>query len=435
MISLIKNKFIKNYCPFTFLAFFLLILIIYTFFNPIPTDSNVTDGIGIGSKLLNIGDRFFYFRDDNDICEKINSYSISCQSYYGQIKPGPIYPFILLFIKNTLNIFGINSYLAWNSSVIFITVTLTFLSLFFINKSSLIISSSPKGKYASWIFVLCPYTYFFALNGGLTMYLIFGVSLFTYLLMKLSINKKIFYNKKIFIQSFIISLISIYLSLLRPTGTTFSLICLLILISILIKKSIVIQKNNFLLLSIVLMTSTILFLISQFYFYRLYIDNVYGNFISENGSFFGVDRSILREILYKDYSQLEDILKSTFYIVIWKINDFLAGMLDIRDTHTVFDNSLTPIFPFLIRVTTGIFYLIPVNALFIFGLIKFRNKILKTGLWISLLASLVSISPSILGYSNSRFLIMFFPPFIIIAGLMLNVIFNEEDSINLENLG
>ena len=434
MISLIKNKFLKNYTPFKFISFFLFILIIYTLFNPIPTDSNVTDGVGIGSKLLNIGDRFFYFRNDNDICEKINSISLSCKSYYGQVKPGPLYPFILLSINNALNMLGINSYYAWNSLVILITVILTYLSLYFINKSSFIISRSQSGRYASWIFVLCPYTYFFALNGGLTMYLIFGVSFLTYLLIKLSLNSKIFFKKTIFIQSIIFCLTSIYLSLLRPTGTTFSLVCLSILIYLLIKKFIFIPKNKFLLLSIILITSTIIFLISQFYSYRLYIDNVYGNFISENGSFFGVDRSIIREILYKDQDQITEAIKSSFYTIIWKINDFIAGMLDIRDSHTSFDDNTTPIFPFLMRVTTGIFYLIPVNALFVFGLIKFRNRILQSGLWISLLASFVSISPSILGYSNSRFLIMFFPPFILIAGLMLTVIFNEEDSIYLESL-
>ena len=80
------------------------------------------------------------------------------------------------------------------------------------------------------------------------------------------------------------------------------------------------------------------------------------------------------------------------------------------------------------RVTTGLFYLIPVNMLCVFGMIYFRKIVLSSGLWIVSLASLISISPSIMGYSNSRFLIMFYPPFLIIAGLMLNIIFSEKDS-------
>ena len=144
--------------------------------------------------------------------------------------------------------------------------------------------------------------------------------------------------------------------------------------------------------------------------------------------------NFLREALNQDYDKLSNIFKQYFYIVIWKINDFIAGMLDIRGTHTVFQvNNLPPLFPFLMRVTTGIFYLIPVNALSFFGIIYFRKLILTSGLWIPVLASLLSISPSILGYSNSRFLIMFYPPFFIIAGLMLSIFFSKNNSDSLNN--
>ena len=144
---------------------------------------------------------------------------------------------------------------------------------------------------------------------------------------------------------------------------------------------------------------------------------------------------VLREALNKDYDQISDSLKQYGYLIMWKINDFIAGLLDIRGTHTLFtNNSLPPLFPFFMRVSTGLFYLIPVNMLFVFGIIYFRKIVISSGLWIISLASFISISPSILGYSNSRFLIMFYPPFLIIAGLMLSVILSEKGSNNLGNL-
>ena len=85
------------------------------------------------------------------------------------------------------------------------------------------------------------------------------------------------------------------------------------------------------------------------------------------------------------------------------------------------------------RVSTGLFYLIPVNMLFVFGIIYFRKIVLSSGLWIISLASLISISPSIMGYSNSRFLIMFYPPFLIISGLMLSIVFSGKGSKTIEN--
>ena len=68
MQELIEYKFIKKYSPFSFLTIILTLILIYSFFHPIPTESGADYRVGIGSKLLNIGDRFFYFRNSSDIC-------------------------------------------------------------------------------------------------------------------------------------------------------------------------------------------------------------------------------------------------------------------------------------------------------------------------------------------------------------------------------
>ena len=41
------------------------------------------------------------------MCE-YNSIQITCDEYYRQIKPGPLYPFIIKVINQFLNLFGIN---------------------------------------------------------------------------------------------------------------------------------------------------------------------------------------------------------------------------------------------------------------------------------------------------------------------------------------
>ena len=425
----LNYKFIKKNLPFSFLSLILIFILIYSFFHPIPTESGVDYGVGVGSKLLNIGDRFFYHRNSSDMCE-YNSVLITCDEYYGQIKPGPLYPFLIKLISEFLKLFGINdTSKIWNFLLISITTFLTFASLYFIQKSAYLLIKSSAAKYASWLFVLCPYTYFFAINGGLTMYMIFGVSLFTYLIINFDFTSKVYNKNTLLIKSASICITGIYLSLLRPTGTIFSLFIILVFVFVFLRKILNYSEKKLLLISLVFFISTSIFLLSQFSYYSSYIDHSITEFNKEYGNFFGVERTIIREALNKDYDQISDNLKQYGYLIIWKINDFIAGLLDIRGTHTLFtNNDLPPLFPFLMRVTTGLFYLIPVNMLCVFGMIYFRKIVLSSGLWIVSLASLISISPSIMGYSNSRFLIMFYPPFLIIAGLMLNIIFSEKDS-------
>ena len=74
-------------------------------------------------------------------------------------------------------------------------------------------------------------------------------------------------------------------------------------------------------------------------------------------------------------------------------------MSDIRDSHSgIFSQSM---FPFIMRTFTGIFFLFPINFFSFLGIVTNKNFILKSELWIILLASFFAISPSLIGVSMS----------------------------------
>ena len=112
---------------------------------------------------------------------------------------------------------------------------------------------------------------------------------------------------------------------------------------------------------------------------------------------------------------------------IWKITDFVSGFSDVRDTHDAFLENKA-IFPFLARIFTGIFYLMPFNVLAILSLVKYFRLIIKKNILIIFLASLISISPSFMGVAMSRYWIMFYSPFLILVARLLDDIFKTPNS-------
>ena len=111
-------------------------------------------------------------------------------------------------------------------------------------------------------------------------------------------------------------------------------------------------------------------------------------------------------------------VKTIFYFALWKITDFVSGMSDIRDTHSAV--SFKSFFPFIMRTFTGIFILFPINLFSFLGILTNRIFILRSELWIILLASFFAISPSLIGVSMSRYLMMFYPPFILFSAKMIH---------------
>ena len=61
-----------------------------------------------------------------------------------------------------------------------------------------------------------------------------------------------------------------------------------------------------------------------------------------------------------------------------------------------------------------------------------RNFILKNDIWIIFLASIVAISPSLVGVAASRYLIMFYTPFIALASKVIRDIFQNKETMKLD---
>ena len=216
----INNKFISESIKYP-LIFFLVVLFIfyvYSFYFPIPTPNHdiilgSEETVGIGADLLSIGDRNFYFQENS--------------SNYGYqnlgVKGSFLYPFILNFLAFITTKLGLPT-LAWNSLVIFSASLCAVVSLFYIDKSANIIFGEKTAKIASWIFVLCPYTIFYCISGGITIYLTLSVSFFIYLISKSKIFNSSQFGLKIPLTMVFLLFNILFISSLRPTGSVFSIV-------------------------------------------------------------------------------------------------------------------------------------------------------------------------------------------------------------------
>ena len=132
----------------------------------------------------------------------------------------------------------------------------------------------------------------------------------------------------------------------------------------------------------------------------------------------------MRERTLLDFQSL-GFLKNISYKILWKFSDFISGISDIRDTHSTLNSNdfSSPIFPFIARVFTGLFYIYPLNIISLMSIIKSRHIIFKRGLWMILISSLITISPGLQGVAQSRYLFMFYPIVIIFSSKLIRDIF------------
>ena len=186
---------------------------------------------------------------------------------------------------------------------------------------------------------MCPYSLFYAINGSLTMYMIFGVSLVTFILTKSSIyinkNQQGISPFNTFLS---LSFPLTFLSSLRPTGAIFSivLITLLVFHCFCFRKEKIVFEDNiqkkycFLILFFICFYS-----FSQLYLAYNYLIYSLGNFTNEPGKFFGVDRDLIRSRINGKYDDFFTIFKLKIYWIIWKTTEFVSGISDIRDSPTL----------------------------------------------------------------------------------------------------
>ena len=182
---------------------------------------------------------------------------------------------------------------------------------------------------------------------------------------------------------------------MRPTGIIFSLI-VLILIGIEIYN-----KNLQRYITVSILEKYIIYFIFTFCFLYcfyelknniLYLNYTLGNFKFEGGTFFGFERELLRDKIFSNMTLDFNSLKAYFYLILWKITDFVSGLSDIRDTHSNIEG--IPLFPFFERTFTGIFITFPMNFLAFLGIFIFFKRIFYSGLYIPILASLFCLIPN-----------------------------------------
>ena len=203
--------------------FFLIVissLIVISFFLPL----NVGEGqIGIKARPLEIGDRKFYINDDKPFSG----------NGYGEFKGGPLYPKILESISFTsIKIFKqTTSSDIWNIQAISISSILSLFTLRLIYYSGKILKNEETGIIGMAIYAAFPYTYLYALSGGITSYTLFGTSACTYLVLRIQRELKTRKVKESKLLPRI--LLSIFLTLtafLRPSSIIFSMFTTVFLI-------------------------------------------------------------------------------------------------------------------------------------------------------------------------------------------------------------
>ncbi len=389
---------------------FLIINIFISLFIPIQAGSGK---IGIKAAPLEIGDRNFYINDNDPFNVK----------GYKEFRGGPLYPHVLKGISYiTIKLFNKSSTSSlWNTITIISSSFLTFLMIRLTYASGKLFCDESTGTIAMTFFAICPYTYFYALSGGITIYTLFGTSLSTYFILKINKNKtKIRNQNKTFLAKIFLSLILVYMSLLRPSSIIF---CLIISLIFIVKEIIKLINNETekRISSFLIFVFVISFLIGihQLWETKIYTSIALNAFNIERGTFMGIERELMREKI-ETLMNTQNIFKTMegfLYNFLWKINDFLTGIIDIRDTHTP---EKVPLLSFIIRVSVGTFLLAPLTYICILGSYIYRKHILNSGLWIVLLSSAISISPSLIGVAMSRYYFMFITPFILITAMTIS---------------
>ena len=115
-------------------------------------------------------------------------------------------------------------------------------------------------------------------------------------------------------------------------------------------------------------------------------------------------------------------------MILWKVIDFVGGLSDIRDSHVTF--GLTSLFPPITRIFVGIFIIYPINLLAFLGIFIYLKKIYYSGLWITIVAAFSCLAPSLMGVAITRYLIMVYPPLIIVSAKTFGIIIDEFNSQN-----
>ena len=180
----------------------------------IPSD---TTSIGISSSNLAIGDRMFY------INETAKGYG-----YEGFYKGNFLFPFVLKIIKFLAQIFRQDQYSQlWNFFTILVSSSLSIFSLNLLRKSTLFLFQKKISNIVCILFILNPYSYFYSLSGGITNYLLFGVTFLLYLFCRSYKAGYKLTKSNLIKDNLLVNIACIYLASLRPNGAFLGYLILL----------------------------------------------------------------------------------------------------------------------------------------------------------------------------------------------------------------
>ena len=76
--------------------------------------------------------------------------------------------------------------------------------------------------------------------------------------------------------------------------------------------------------------------------------------------------------------------------------------------------------PFISRTFTGIVILVRLNLFSLMGILSNLKFIKNSKIWVVLIAGFIAVCPSLLGVSMSRYLMMFYPPFLVFSAKMIH---------------
>ncbi len=407
------NLFVRKLSKFERIYIIIIFLLItISFFVSFPTD---TTNIGVSSPNLAIGDRGFYI---NSSLKGFGS-----DDYTGNI----LYPSIIKIITNFCSFFGEDQYSKlWNFLLLGLTSFLSIISLHLLRKSALFIFEERVAGIVCIIYMMNPYTYYYSLSGGITNFLIIGVTFLLYMFAKSIKNRYKFSNTNFSKDIFLINMGCLYLSCLRPNGAIMSVTILIFLLYSNLKFLIYREYLARIIINIFILLIGILLVTYNLNYSWDYSFTHISLFSNEGGLFFGFPRAELRDKLRIDSPYFFNNIKYLFYNILWKITDFVSGLSDIRDSHNA--KNIDQILPFLARTFCGIFIIFPINLLNFFGIIGNIKLIFKYDLWILLLSCMIAISPSLLGVAMSRYLMMFYTPFILFGAKALDNIFTIKNN-------
>ena len=390
-------------------AFVLLLSIALTSLKPLPAGEG---SVGVASSVLDIGDRPFYINDSDPFSSKKGNITFS---------PSPLYPKILESVSFvSINIFGSNTTSPiWNTILISLSSVAAVVVNRLIYSSGRILAGDRCGLVSMCLYMLCPLTYLYTLSGGITIFVLLGNALVCNgVLQIVHINNTCVSDKKLWHSSFVLLLGLLMLSFLRPSS--------LFVVLVIVPYIFYLFSTGFAwlrpIVRITLLTSLVfvaILALDQLISSMSYSQMAVKGFLSEPGLFFGFPRDLLRDKinLLIDSPSVFEKIKGFVAYVLWKFMDFVSGMADIRDTHSA--TKFSSLFPFLLRIYNGFLYMYPLLICSFLSVLLARKLLNSSGLIVLMVSSLVAISPSLMGVAMSRYLYMFFTPFILSASLVI----------------